>query len=68
MLYAATAGADHGGLGAGRLGVAHAGCARRRAARPARPRRSHQAVRKVPQAHQDTRQELLQRRGRHQEC
>lgn len=65
---AATTGADDGGLGLGRLGVPHvAGCAYR-AALSAGSGRDHQAVRQVPQAHQDPRQELLEGRSRHQKC
>lgn len=66
VVCAAPAGADDGGVGHGRLGVPDAGCAGR-AAHPAGPRRGHQALRQVPQAHQDTRQELLERRSRHPE-
>lgn len=65
LVFAAAPGADDGGVGRGRL-VPLAGCACR-AARHARPWRAHQALRQVSQAHQDTRQELLEGRGRYTE-
>lgn len=63
-MFPAAAGAHCGQKHVGWLGVPHAGCADR-AARPAGPRRGDQTVRQVPQTDQDTRQELLQGRGRH---
>lgn len=63
----ATIGADDGRIGHGRLGVPYAGCAYR-AAHFAGPGRGYQALRQIPQAHQDPRKELLQGRGCYQKC